>query len=306
MKYLILVSILSILSSCSSSKNDNLQTSEICPMDTNQPTKIWETAGFSGPESIVYDSRSNSYYVSNVNGGPIDKDGTGFISKLSTKGSITNLKWIQGKTVHAPKGMRVRNGQLWYTDIDKVISVNILMSKVTKSVQIPGSKFLNDIDFSNRDSSVYVTDMFTNKIHVINKSSKPEVFIHSSELEYPNGIIINKDELVVSSWGPDLNKSNFKTSKSGKLLSINKNTKVISNWNDLRIGNLDGVEFLNNDTIITSDWMAGKVFKVSKTGSCTTLLSGFKGSADLTYIPSKKLLIIPLMLENKVVAYKLN
>ena len=79
----------------------------------------------------------------------------------------------------------------------------------------------------------------------------------------------------------------------------------MKDWTNLRIGNLDGIEFVDNNTVIVSDWKAGKVFKVKKSGTCTTLLSGFKGSADLTYIPSKNIIVIPLMLENKVVAYKL-
>jgi hypothetical protein len=305
MKLLTLISTLAILSSCSSSKNENLKTAATCPIDNNPPTKVWETKGFMGPESVVYDSKTRSYFVSNVTGGPVDKDGTGFISKLNSKGNIKKLKWIKGKSVHAPKGMRIRNGQLWYSDIDKLVSVNISRRKITNSITVPGAKFLNDVDYSKTNSSIYVTDMFTNKIHAIQKSPNEKVYINRSDLEFPNGVVVRNGEVVIASWGPGLDTTNFKTEMHGKLLSINEKTKAISNWTDLRIGNLDGVEFLDDDTIITSDWMAGKVYKVTKAGKCTTLLSGFKGSADLTYISSKKLLVIPLMLENKVVAYKL-
>ncbi len=41
-------------------------------------------------------------------------------------------------------------------------------------------------------------------------------------------------------------------------------------------------------------------------GKFEQLIDFAQGSADLTYIPATKTAIIPLMLENKIVAYKLD
>src|SRR5690349_877932 len=52
--------------------------------------------GFSTPESVFHDTEADIYYVTNINGGPGDKDDNGFISKLSPDGTIAELKWIDG------------------------------------------------------------------------------------------------------------------------------------------------------------------------------------------------------------------
>ena len=289
------------ISACSS--NQIAKNGELCPLDSKVPTILWETKGFQGPESVVYDHRRKKYYVSNVSGNPTGKDGNGWISRLNSDGSINKKMWMKNK-LNAPKGMRIKKNTLWISDIDKMRAINIPLKKTVKRIKIDDSKFLNDVDYSGKTGSVYVTDMFTNKIHVISNTSSVASFMNSDLLESPNGIAIRGNEMIIASWGPGI-KDDFSTEKLGKLLSINLKTKEISNWTDLRIGNLDGVEFIDKNTIIVSDWKAGKIFKVKKSGSCTTLLSGFKGSADLTYIPSKNIIVIPLMLENKVVAYKL-
>ena len=49
----------------------------------------WETEKvFELPESVIYDSNNDVLYVSNITDHPFNKDGTGYISKLSLDGSI--------------------------------------------------------------------------------------------------------------------------------------------------------------------------------------------------------------------------
>jgi len=50
-------------------------------------SKKWETpAQLKVPESVCFDAGRNVIYVSNVAGSPTDKDGNGFISKVSPDG----------------------------------------------------------------------------------------------------------------------------------------------------------------------------------------------------------------------------
>lgn len=277
------------------------------------PVKLWETTGFSAPESVVYDAKTKQFYVSNLQGGGTLKDGDGWISRLDKNGKILQLKWATGKNAiakdlaaafNAPKGMRIRNNQLWVTDIDQVLALQLTTGKVSNRIKIPGALFLNDIVFSKVSSAIYVSDMFTNKIHILKKSPAHSVFFEGEKLESPNGLVGSNDGLLVAAWGPGL-KKDFSTKKMGKILIINEKNKTIKDWAEPRIGNLDGIELMDAKTVIVSDWVAGKIFKVEQNGTCTMLLSGFKGSADLTYLREDKILVVPLMLENKVVAYKL-
>ena len=62
------------------------------------------------PESVCYDVTEDILYVSNIEGKPTEKDGKGFISKVSPEGEVLDLKWVTG--IDAPKGMGVYQGKL--------------------------------------------------------------------------------------------------------------------------------------------------------------------------------------------------
>ena len=56
---------------------------------------VWETEKiFELPESVIYDSKNDVLYVSNITDHPFNKDGTGYISKIGLDGSIIEKKWI--------------------------------------------------------------------------------------------------------------------------------------------------------------------------------------------------------------------
>jgi hypothetical protein len=52
--------------------------------------------------------------------------------------------------------------------------------------------------------------------------------------------------------------------------------------------------------------MAGKLFAVGADGKAQELMDYPQGSADLEYIPEKGLLIVPMMLNKQVKAFKKN
>ena len=52
--------------------------------------------GFSTPESALYDASADIILVSNVRGGPLNKDDDGFISRINVDGSVEKLRWING------------------------------------------------------------------------------------------------------------------------------------------------------------------------------------------------------------------
>jgi hypothetical protein len=72
------------------------------------------------------------------------------------------------------------------------------------------------------------------------------------------------------------------------------------------IGNLDGVEPLAPAGYLVTDWAKGALYRVDAKGKVDLLLDLNQGSADLTYLPDKKLVLIPMMLDNSLVAYRLD
>jgi hypothetical protein len=88
-----------------------------------QPVELWETTGLKTPESALPDPAGSFAYVSNIDGNTTEKDGNGFISKVSLDdGKILDLKWAKG--LDAPKGMALANGRLYAADIDQLVEID--------------------------------------------------------------------------------------------------------------------------------------------------------------------------------------
>ena len=54
-----------------------------------------------------------------------------------------------------------------------------------------------------------------------------------------------------------------------------------------------------------TDWIAGKVFRISRGGKAKVIMEFPKGAADLAYLRDRRWLILPEMLENKLTAFQL-
>ena len=105
--------------------------------------------GFQGPESAKYDPELDVWYVSNINGTPVAKDGNGYISRLKGDGTMDSLKFIaagvNGVKLDGPKGMALQADTLWVADITNLRGFNRKTGMPVASVALKGSKFLNDV-----------------------------------------------------------------------------------------------------------------------------------------------------------------
>src|SRR5215213_6618035 len=52
--------------------------------------------GFKTPESVRYDADLDTYFVSNINGNPSQKDGNGFISRIDAANTSAMTVVVQG------------------------------------------------------------------------------------------------------------------------------------------------------------------------------------------------------------------
>jgi hypothetical protein len=121
---------------------------------TPAPPALWTvTADIAAPESAFYDAASNSVFVSNINGGVTDKDGNGYISRLTPEGRVVSAKWVTG--LNGPQGLRSVAGTLWAADIDEVVGIEIASGRITSRVRIDGAMFLNDLATAP-DGTIYV------------------------------------------------------------------------------------------------------------------------------------------------------
>lgn len=264
------------------------------------PVKLWETAGFKTPESALPDPTATFAYVSNVNGKPVDKDGNGFISKVSLKdGKLIELEWAKG--LDAPKGMALANGRLYVSDIDKLVEIDAASGKILAHYDAPGSKFLNDVAAAP-DGTIFVSDSSTSTIWRF-KDGKLEKWLEGEALKYPNGVHVSGDKLIIAAWGIP-GTSADKSAPAG-LIEVSLADKSIRELGSKPVGNLDGLEPLDDNSFLVTDWVAGALYKIDKTGKTELLLDLDQGSADIGYVPAEHLVLIPMMMSDKLVAYRI-
>ena len=251
--------------------------------------KVWTSPdGLNVPESACYNSTEGIIYVSNIVGMHNIKDGEGFLSKLNDKGEFITKEWVKG--LNAPKGIGCTKKKLFVTDIDRVVEVDLASGKVTNTYRNSKSKSLNDVTIAS-DGTVFISDSGGNCIFQIGKDSL-EVFLQSDQLEKMNGILAEGNLLYLGS------KNNF--------ISVDQKSKAIRILAE-NAGYLDGIVKVGKNKFVTSDFK-GKV-QLIEPGKAIEILQNTTemnvNAADLGYIPSQKLLLVPTFLNNKVVAFKL-
>lgn len=261
----------------------------------------WQTdTVFEQPESVVLDKKRNILYVSNVNGNPNDVDANGYISQLGLDGKVITQHWIDG--LNGPKGMAIVGDILYVADINELVAIDLASNKISQRYVAKDAKFLNDVA-ADQAGNVYVSDMLTNTIYRLSNNTFAS-WINDQQLEFPNGLLVEGDNLILGSWG--VMTDGFATAIPGHLKTIAISTKAITSLGDATpVGNLDGVEADGEGNYFVTDWMVGKLLHITPAGISTTLLSLTQGSADHTVLADQNLIIIPMMLSGNVIAYEI-
>jgi hypothetical protein len=264
-----------------------------------EPGVLWETAGLKTPESALPVPAEGFAYVSNVAGKPTEKDGNGFISKVSlADGKIIALEWAKG--LDAPKGLALVGGKLYTADIDKLVEIDAKTGKILASYDAPGATFLNDVA-ADAQGRVYVSDSNTSTIWRL-ADGKLEKWLDGPQLKFPNGLYVEGDKLIIAAWGAP--GTSAAASEPSNLVEVSIPDKTVRDLGDGKpVGNLDGIEPMGDDFLVT-DWVAGGLYRIDRTGKATQLLDLDQGSADIGYVPETGLLLIPMMMSDKLIAYK--
>jgi hypothetical protein len=262
--------------------------------------ELWMLGGFSHPESVELDISHQVFYVSNVGGAPTDKDGNGFISKMTKDGKLEQLKWIEG--LNAPKGMVIDGFKLFVSDIDQLVEIDTRTGTITNRYPAEGAVFLNDTAV-DKDHNVYVSDIAKKKIWQL-KDGKMSVWYEKDDLMHPNGLrVIYGGKLLVAGWGRDM-QDDGSTKSLGNLLTIDLKTKELKNLGSgAPTGNLDGLERDAHGEFLSTDFLAGKLFRIHKDGSSEMLVDLNKGSADLDVIKKGHVAVVPVMFDDNVRAF---
>lgn len=282
-----------VASSCSSSseKTDAKQVEKKVEKKVEyKAEKLWATDQvFDVPESVCYDDERDVLYVANIAGKPSEKDGKGFISKMKTNGDVVEVEWITG--LDAPKGMGVHGNKLYVTNVDELVEIDILEGKELARYACEGATFANDIAI-DKSGMVYITDMQGGGIYKFD-GEKVSLFINQGTFNRPNGLFACKDYLYLG-VADRVYKIDYQSADTTTYI---KNTDPV-----------DGLEKVADNVFLKSDWQ-GRVHLVQPGKEKIELTNTIElkvNAADIEYIPSQNLMLVPTFFDNRVVAYKIS
>ena len=271
-------------------KKSSIATETVKKITDPKLELLWETdTVFKTPESCFFDEEHNVIYVSNINNAPRTKDNNGFISKLDLKGNVLEMEWVDD--LSAPKGMGFYHEVLFVTDIDAVVEINAHTGMTIRRSTLEGALMLNDISVDEETGIVYVSDMDTGKVYTYFEG---EFTLWKDGFNYPNGVLVDGDNLLVNSVEENtVTAFNKKTKEKVKLVSAN-------------VGRADGVEKLNSGNYIVSDWR-GEINYIldGKPISLFNTLEDKKAqTADIGLIKKENIILVPTFFGNSVKAFK--
>ena len=270
--------------------------------ETKAPTgPVILADGYATPESVLYDADNDLYYVSHINGQPLEADDNGYITRLPAEDLHGDGKWIDGTTdeveLHAPKGLAIVGDELWVTDIDQIRRFDRTTGQARGSIAIEGATFLNDLA-TGPDGTIYVSDSGmkagaggfepsgSDAVHRVTPQGETEVIAEGSELNAPNGLLVTGGDLWVVTFG------------SNELYRLveGRKTDVVT----LPTGGLDGIGQAPDGDLLISSWEGSTIYKGPPSGPFEPLVQGVTSPADIGIDSKRNLLLIPVFQEDRV------
>jgi sugar lactone lactonase YvrE len=256
------------------------------------------------PEAVRFDPELGVYFVSNINGSPLAKDGNGYISRLTRDGKVDPLKFIAGgrggAKLDAPKGIAIQGDTLWVADIDAARAFDKRTGNSIATVSLVGkAKFLNDAAVGP-DGAIYFTDTGIaddgkggmghpgpDRVFRL-EGRKATVALEFKDKPGPNGItwdsagskfvIVSFQGTPIYRWAPGDSVPTVVTEGPGMM---------------------DGIEALGDGRFVVSTWTDSSLF-VLDGDKITKLVGGLPAAADIALDRERGRIAVPLLMDNRV------
>lgn len=261
------------------------------------------TLGLAHPESVRYDSATDVYYVSNINGDPSAHDGNGFIDVVSADSFKVILTLVHGGTneqLSAPKGIALVGDTIWVADIDTLRAFDKHDGHSLGVVDLVPlhAVFLNDVAIGG-DGAVYVTDTGSGDSSATGGNvifrvagGKATVALATPALAAPNGI----------TW--DAANNRFLLAPGGKSIQTWSPGQKAPAPFIVGPGGYDGIEVLADGRILVTSW-ADSALHVIRGGVMTTWIRGLNGPADIGVDTRRGIVAVPRLLDDRVEFFRL-
>ena len=251
-------------------------------------------AGFAGPENIVYDSVADVYLISNVNGGPVARDGNGFVTRLDSAGHVVAQKWIDGThaatRLDAPKGLAIHGDTLVIADVGVVRLFNRRTGASLGVWQTTGN-LLNDVSFGP-DGTLWVTDTqgpdSVGAIYHFDRTGHATKVASGKALDGPDGIVALPDgNVMYATFGAD---------RVARMTPNGNATTVVT----LPGKKVDGLRRLADGSYVVSSWEAKTAYRLGSDNALHPLLTGVTSPAGLAIDARHHRLAVTSMNDNRL------
>src|SRR5262249_1067341 len=129
------------------------------------------------------------------------------------------------------------------------------------------------------------------------------LFSDAPQLELQNGILVDGNRVVVATDGRP---GRGGGGTPGSLFAIDLTTKAVTQVTTQSIGTPDGLELDGRGGYIVSEVGGGRIFHVAAGGGVRQIRQVDRQPADISFVPARKLLLVPHLGLNRVSAYDLS
>ncbi len=225
--------------------------------------EAWATTdAFKSPESAAIARKHDAIFISNVKG--YEKNGEGFISRLSFDGAVKDLVWLEG--LNAPTGLAVDGDTLWAVDFDRLAEIDIPTGEVRAFFPAPDERpLLNDVAVSE-SGEVFVTGSASNSVYHLKDGALVVWLKDNDNLATANGVYATSSDVVVAAYN---------------LVRVDRATKKITLLGDRSVLNdLEGVKADGAGGYYVSAIGDRPLYQVTKEGNTIPLFEGREFIAD--------------------------
>ena len=234
----------------------------------------------SAPESIVFDTANNRYFISN-NGN----------NEILARDAGGNLSVFTNAISSGPHGLEIVGNTLFVCDGSSVKGFDLTTAASVMNLNL-GATFMNGICSDGADY-LYATDFSAKKVFKINIAAQTYTTFVTGLAKSPNGIIYDgtNQRIIWVTWG-----TNAPIMQA--TLSDSAVTQVVATT----LGNCDGIVRDNDGNYFVSAWSGQSVYEFDSgfTAAPVSVISGLNNPADIYYNLANDSLVSPNAGNNSV------
>jgi len=228
---------------------------------------------YSGPESVVYDSANNRYFISN--------NGANQILARDASGTLTIFT---SAITSGPHGLEIVGNTLFACDGTSMKGFDLTTAAVVMNLNL-GATFLNGI-CTDGSNYIYTTDFTAKKIFKIDIAAQTFTVFVTGLAKSPNGIIYDgtNNRIVWVTWGT-----------SAPIMQALLSDSSVSQVTATTLGNCDGIDRDGSGNYYVSAWNTQSVYRFNNLFSAApvAVISGLNNPADIYYNLADDSLVSP-------------